>query len=215
VLSPLRVILLPRGSKTLKLGDGHADSCNVTAAVILLVIGTSVWVGFDSRSRDWSHSSFADKPWQWVVGCLLLWIVVFPMYLVKRGQAVAPPVGRSMVQTSGQSTVPGWTAEQLAAVGWTPQSPDTSSLGVLDPSVAANSRSFRLEGGTNVPTWVPITLVSVVLLGFTWNTGALDHTLYHVGLQRHECIQNGFGAVFCGDEATQYQNNLRDAGLAP
>jgi len=41
-----------------------ADRHPVTAAVILLVIGTSIWVGFDSRSRDWSHSSFANKPWQ-------------------------------------------------------------------------------------------------------------------------------------------------------
>jgi hypothetical protein len=61
---------------------------------------------------------------------------------------------------------------------------------------------------------VLVALVGVVVLGFLWNTGALDHTLYHVGLQRRDCFQDGFGAVFCGDEATQYKNNLRDSGLA-
>lgn len=52
--------------------------------VLLLVIGTSIWVGVDAGGRDWSNSTFAKSPAAWVLGCLLLWIVVFPIYLVQR-----------------------------------------------------------------------------------------------------------------------------------
>src|ERR1700693_3319105 len=178
-----------------------ADKAGVAAAVFLIVLVTSVWVGFDARSRDWSDNSFADRPWKWLVGSLLPWFVGFPMYLVKRGQAASISAQPMPEQPPSQRVVPGWTAEQLAAAA--------------SPGSQSRSRSFRLEGGGSVPRWVWITLGGVVVLGFIWNTGALDHTLYHVGLQRHDCYQNGFGAVFCGDEATQYQNHLRDVGLTP
>ncbi len=51
------------------------------------VLGSVVWVGFDASKRDFSDSRFASKTWQWVVGALLLWIIVFPIYLFKRGDA--------------------------------------------------------------------------------------------------------------------------------
>jgi len=47
----------------------------------LVVIGSSVWVGADASQRDFSGDRFADRTWKWVVGCLLLWIVAFPIYL--------------------------------------------------------------------------------------------------------------------------------------
>jgi hypothetical protein len=53
--------------------------------MLLVVVGTAVWVGVDASQRDFSRSSFASKTWHWVVGTLLLWIVVFPVYLAKRG----------------------------------------------------------------------------------------------------------------------------------
>ena len=34
-----------------------------------------------------SPSRFASKTWQWVVGALILWIIVFPVYLFKRSNA--------------------------------------------------------------------------------------------------------------------------------
>jgi len=57
------------------------------AIIPLIVLGTTIWIGVDASGRDWSDSSFADKPWKWVVGSLLLWIVVFPVYLFKRNAA--------------------------------------------------------------------------------------------------------------------------------
>jgi hypothetical protein len=53
--------------------------------------GSVIWVGFDARKRDFSGSKFASKTWQWVVGTLLIWIIVFPVYLFKRGNAPSRP----------------------------------------------------------------------------------------------------------------------------
>jgi hypothetical protein len=60
--------------------------------VVLVVAGTTIWVGVDASKRDWSGGSGTAT---WVVGCILLWIVVFPVYLAKRGKAPlkATPIG--------------------------------------------------------------------------------------------------------------------------
>jgi hypothetical protein len=39
---------------------------------------SSIWVFYDARHRD------VPKPLRWGIGCLLLWIVFFPWYLVRR-----------------------------------------------------------------------------------------------------------------------------------
>ena len=56
--------------------------------IILLVIGTSIWVLFDARSigiKKGQMKGLADMgPFGWFIVCLLLWIVGFPMYLAKR-----------------------------------------------------------------------------------------------------------------------------------
>ena len=51
------------------------------------LLGSIVWIGFDAHKRDFSDSRFASKTWQWVVGAIFLWIIVFPVYLFKRGNA--------------------------------------------------------------------------------------------------------------------------------
>lgn len=43
-----------------------------------LVVLSSCWVLYDARERG------VPKPLRWGVGCLLLWIVVFPWYLSRR-----------------------------------------------------------------------------------------------------------------------------------
>jgi hypothetical protein len=52
-----------------------------------LLFGSAIWVGLDARKRDFSRSKFANKTWQWVVGAIFLWIIVVPVYLLKRGNA--------------------------------------------------------------------------------------------------------------------------------
>jgi hypothetical protein len=59
----------------------------MAALLLVLVLGTSAWVGLDAKQRDFQDNKFASTATQWFVGSLLLWIVVFPMYLVARGAA--------------------------------------------------------------------------------------------------------------------------------
>lgn len=61
--------------------------------VVLVVIGTTIWVGFDAAANQVSTSS--KHPYEqntgavaWVLGCILVWIVVFPVYLYRRSQTV-------------------------------------------------------------------------------------------------------------------------------
>jgi Protein of unknown function (DUF2510) len=76
--------------------------------MFMVVVGTSIWLGFDAANHDWSEDSFANKPWKWVVGALLLWIVVFPLYLVKRG--------RVPLKSDGANGVQGRETQQAVAV---------------------------------------------------------------------------------------------------
>jgi hypothetical protein len=59
--------------------------------LLLLVIGTSVWVGFDSGTlmkgltlEQRREIGGGRSPAEWVVGCILIWIIAFPWYLSKR-----------------------------------------------------------------------------------------------------------------------------------
>jgi hypothetical protein len=62
----------------------------LTYAICAIVALTSIWVGFDSHRLRISSSK---KPYSWNSGflawfsaCLLLWIIVFPVYLLKRAK---------------------------------------------------------------------------------------------------------------------------------
>jgi hypothetical protein len=55
--------------------------------VLFIVLATTVWVGVDASGRDWSADRFANSTTKWVIGMLLLWIVVFPVYVARRGRA--------------------------------------------------------------------------------------------------------------------------------
>jgi uncharacterized membrane protein YdcZ (DUF606 family) len=65
-----------------------SDEAGVAAfqsLMLLVVLGSTIWVGTDANKRDFSGSSFASETWHWVLGTLGLWFVVFPLYLAKRG----------------------------------------------------------------------------------------------------------------------------------
>lgn len=57
---------------------------------ILIVLGSSIWVLADAKAigiKKGQVRGLANMdPGDWFVCCLLLWIVVFPMYLTKRPQ---------------------------------------------------------------------------------------------------------------------------------
>jgi hypothetical protein len=48
--------------------------------IVLVILGSIVWIGFDAYHAGRSGGSV----FWWVVGAVLLWIVVFPWYLVNR-----------------------------------------------------------------------------------------------------------------------------------
>jgi uncharacterized membrane protein len=50
------------------------------ALVVLVVLGTIVWMIADARQKGRSWGSVTG----WVIGAICLWIVVFPCYLVVR-----------------------------------------------------------------------------------------------------------------------------------
>ncbi len=58
--------------------------------ILLVIIGTSIWVFFDAKSigvKKGQIAGFANMgPVGWMFGCLLLWIIGFPLYVAKRGE---------------------------------------------------------------------------------------------------------------------------------
>jgi len=56
--------------------------------ILLLVIVTSIWVFVDAKKigvKKGQVQGLADLgPAGWLFACLLLWVVAFPLYLVKR-----------------------------------------------------------------------------------------------------------------------------------
>jgi hypothetical protein len=61
--------------------------------MLLLVVGSTVWLGVDASKRDWSENKFASSTGRWVIGSLGLWIVAFPVYLVHRRRAPLKSAG--------------------------------------------------------------------------------------------------------------------------
>lgn len=52
--------------------------------ILAIVLGSTAWVAYDARRRDWKESQFVTRTWVWVAGTFLLWIAFFPLYLYQR-----------------------------------------------------------------------------------------------------------------------------------
>jgi hypothetical protein len=67
----------------------------VVLVPIVLVIGADIWVYVDARSHQGSGrepgvrigSLQVESPEAWALGCLVLFVIVFPMYLIARREA--------------------------------------------------------------------------------------------------------------------------------
>jgi len=91
--------------------------------VLLVLVGTTIWVGTDASKRDWSNDSFANSPTKWVIGCLLLWIVVFPMYLARRNRASLNGAAQDIPARAPAAIIPAG-----PEAGWYADPQDTSML---------------------------------------------------------------------------------------
>jgi Skp family chaperone for outer membrane proteins len=54
---------------------------------------------------------------------------------------------------------------------------------------------------------VVIVLAAILIIAL-WARGTFDHALVNIGLNAHRCARNGFGATFCGQELTEYDERV-------
>ena len=66
-------------------------------AILAVIIGSSLWVYFDAKwlgvyrtdkPRRLLQLSLDMEPVDWLISCVLLWVVAFPAYLLKRPEFV-------------------------------------------------------------------------------------------------------------------------------
>jgi hypothetical protein len=68
--------------------------------LLLIVLATSIWAALDAQAliaKGADRNSLGGGPAAIFVGCLLLWIVVFPYYLVKRSKINGGSAGSSTI----------------------------------------------------------------------------------------------------------------------
>lgn len=77
----------------------------INIAMWAILIGTTIWVGYDSRKY---RIAVGKKPYSlnngslaWVMSCVLLWIGIFPYYLVRRARVLKS----RKIKSSGPATV--------------------------------------------------------------------------------------------------------------
>jgi hypothetical protein len=82
--------------------------------IVLVVAGTSIWVLIDSvhigARRDRTAGMAGTGPAAWFFGCLLAWIIVFPLYLFQRDKIKAV-AGRRVAGATvaiGSAPAPSW-----------------------------------------------------------------------------------------------------------
>jgi RNA polymerase subunit RPABC4/transcription elongation factor Spt4 len=106
--------------------------------VVALVVGTTIWVGFDCRAliAQYGDEDTSESAFGWVVGCLFLWIIVFPLYLFHRRSY------RLVYEEEVADSCPGCGAERRDGAIYCPAcgSPSTA-----DNSVACGSCGGPLE----------------------------------------------------------------------
>lgn len=73
--------------------SGPSESVLAPTLVLLLAVATDLWVYADAKAHRergtpvvFSTGSLnVDTPTAWFLGCLLLWILFFPLYITRRG----------------------------------------------------------------------------------------------------------------------------------
>jgi len=80
------------------------------AFVWLIIIGTSIWVYIDAKRigvKKGQLDGFCDLgAGAWAVVCLLLWIIGFPAYLIKRGEYIKINRGAGKGNTASNKNQP-------------------------------------------------------------------------------------------------------------
>ena len=122
-------------------------------AMLLVVIATSLSVGHDARDREWSQDGFIRSPAGWLIGCLLFWIGVFPLYLLTRHKTPRKPATGADTSSVALSEQPVAGLDGGVSAGQ-PTGPDHEA------------RRFQLVKGTRPWAWVLVALLGLVPLTF-------------------------------------------------
>ena len=93
--------------------------------VFAVVLATSIWMYIDAKSLQYNpenHTGIGkSSPLNWLFGGLLLWVIVFPMYLVTRPKYLAEVRGTGAVganPTQPQKAKTGSTEFKQKTEGW-------------------------------------------------------------------------------------------------
>jgi hypothetical protein len=77
----------------------------MSALMGFVVVGTSIWMAADAAQIDYDKRDVqglaAMGPVAWLFAGLLLWIVAFPLYLIKRGELQAAAARRRQLMAAG------------------------------------------------------------------------------------------------------------------
>ena len=85
------------------------------ATILMLVVwpGTIIWVAIDANNRDWPTGSLFKSAGGWCLGLVLLWVIVFPTYLIQRGKATVRVYGAPAPALPPNPTREGWFPDPL------------------------------------------------------------------------------------------------------
>jgi hypothetical protein len=120
----------------------------MAGVVLLVVIGTTIWMGVDASGRDWSRSGVAKSTVGWVLGSLLLWIVFFPLYLAQRQRA---PKKHAVVASTAPAHT-GWLAPAASSVAPPAARPqEFKRCPDCAEDIRAEARKCRFCGWTGSP----------------------------------------------------------------
>jgi hypothetical protein len=134
--------------------------------MFLLIVGTTVWVGFDAQELQMRRGRLGGGPIDmgtrsWVVCCLLLWVITFPCYLVARRKYVAM---RDAPQWPAETSPSPFAQFSAAGVGLTPIAPvpdpvpSTQVEAHTAPPQLSPDGHWWWDGGQ----WVPATAVGAI-----------------------------------------------------
>jgi hypothetical protein len=90
----------------------------VQIVVGIVVISAAIWVGFDAANRDWSGNRIGNKTWHWVLGTLLFFLLVLPLYLYQRGRVPLKGSGSDFDLQSSRNKSHGWQVAAAIVVGF-------------------------------------------------------------------------------------------------
>ena len=105
----------------------------MAAVIIIIVLGTSIWVAFDASSIGAGRRSGTTGPAAWFLFCLLLWIVGFPVYLANRSKIKAAAALAGAAHPDGATPT---------AVGPVPTSPPPA----WPPDLTSQGQQLYSEG---------------------------------------------------------------------